>query len=68
MWVCLDDPTADYDTLYADHAPQAVTHPTRDGIAEEIKPAGPDMTLVLLAVCAVAAVSAGFLWLTRKKK
>lgn len=27
-----------------------------------------DLKTVLLAVCAVAAVSGGFLWLTRKKK
>ena len=67
-WVCLDAPTADYDTLYADHAPQAVTHPTREGTIEEIKPGGISMELVLLAAGAVAAVSGGFLWLTRKKK
>jgi hypothetical protein len=26
-WVCLDNPTADYDTLYANHAPQQVGQP-----------------------------------------
>ena len=68
VWVCLDAPTADYDTLYAQHPPQQVTHPTRDGAPAEIKPAGPDMSMVLLAACAVAVLSGGFLWLTRKKK
>lgn len=68
VWVCLDDPTADYDTLYAVHAPQAVTHPARCGTVDEIKPGGIGMETVLLAAGAVAAVSAAFLWLTRKKK
>ena len=68
VWVCLDDPTADYDTLYADLAPQQVTHPTMDTVPAEIKPAGPSMRVVLLAVCAVAVLSGGFLWVTRKKK
>ena len=68
VWVCLDDPTADYDTLYADLAPQQVTHPTMDTVPGEIMPAGPSMTVVLLAVCAVAVLSGGFLFATRKRK
>ena len=68
VWVCLDDPTADYDTLYAVHPPQQVTHPVQENAPAEIKPAGPGMGVVLLAVCAVAALSGGFLWFTRKKK
>lgn len=67
FWICLDDPAADYDTLYAEHPPQAVTHPVREGVPNEIKPGGIDMGTVLLAAAAVAAVSAGFLWITRKK-
>lgn len=69
VWVCLDDPTADYDTLYAEHPPQQVTHPVKDTSAEpiEIKPGGPDLTAVLLSVAAVAAVSGIFLWRTRRK-
>lgn len=67
VWVCLDDPTADYDTLYASHAPQAVTHPARCGTVDEIKPGGIGMEMVLLAAGAVAVVSAAFLWLTKKK-
>ncbi len=68
FWVCLDDPTADYDTLYAKHPPQQVTHPVKDGVPAQIKPAGPGMGAVIAAVCAVAVLSGGFLWFTRKKK
>ena len=69
-WVCLDDPTADYRTLYADGQPQQVTHPVKDAAAEpvEIKPAGPGMNGILAAVCVIAILSGGFLWITRKKK
>jgi len=70
VWVCLDDPTADYPTLYADHAPQAVTHPVKqstEGLAE-IKPAGPSLSGILSAACVIAILSGGFLWITRKKK
>ncbi len=68
VWVCLDDPAADYDTLYAVHPPQQVTHPVQEQTPDEIKPAGPGMTAVIAAVCAVAVISGGFLWMTRKKK
>ena len=68
VWVCLDAPTADYDTLYAEHGPQAVTHPVRTGTTAEIVPKGPDLTTVLLGAGAVALASAAFLWLSRKKK
>ena len=70
VWVCLDDPTVDYDTLYKNAAPQAVTHPQKPdiGTTEEIKPGGIGMETVLTAAAAVAAFSAGFLWFTRKKK
>ena len=68
FWICLDDPTADYDTLYAVHPPQQVTHPVQENAPAEIKPAGPDMALVLTAAAAVAVFSGVFLWLTRKKK
>ena len=70
VWVCLDDPTADYQTLYAELPPQAVTHPVKDQAAEpiEIKPAGPSMGGILAAVCVIAILSGGFLWITRKKK
>jgi hypothetical protein len=70
VWVCLDDPTADYRTLYAENAPQTVTHPVKEqGTAPiEIKPAGPGMGTILSVVCVLAILSGGFLWITRKKK
>ena len=70
VWVCLDDPTADYRTLYADAAPQIVSHPVKDSTAApiEIRPGGPDLNTILAAVCVLAILSGGFLWITRKKK
>ena len=70
VWVCLDDPTADYRTLYAENPPQAVTHPVKEQGAEpiEIKPSGPSMGGILAAVCVISILSGGFLWITRKKK
>ena len=70
VWVCLSNPTADYRTLYADAAPQTVTHPVKDAAATpiEIKPGGPDLNTILAAVCVLAILSGGFLWITRKKK
>ena len=70
VWVCLDDPGADYRTLYAEAAPQQVTHPVKEQNTEpiEIKPAGPGMGTILSAVCVLAILSGGFLWITRKKK
>lgn len=70
VWVCLDAPTADYRTLYAEAEPQKVTHPVREEPSApiEIKPAGPSMGGILSAVCVVAILSGGFLWITRKKK
>lgn len=68
FWICLDDPAADYDTLYAENPPQQVTHPTQEGTPAEIRPGGLDLKLVLLAVGGVAAVSGGFLLITRKRK
>lgn len=69
VWICLDAPTADYDTLYAAHSPQQVTHPVMPDIAdaEEIKPAGPGLGGILAAAGAVAVLSGGFLWITRRK-
>ena len=70
VWVCLDDPTADYRTLYAEAAPQTVTHPVKEQGTEpiEIRPAGPGMGTILSVVCVLAILSGGFLWITRKKK
>jgi hypothetical protein len=70
VWVCLDDPTADYRTLYAEAEPQQVTHPVKDpaAAAPDIKPQGFSLGGILAAVCVVTILSAGFLWTTRKKK
>ena len=69
-WLCLDDPTADYPTLYAEHEPQQVTHPVKDVTDQpvEIKPQGMSLNGILAAVCVIAILSGGFLWMTRKKK
>ena len=70
VWVCLDNPTADYRTLYAEAEPQQVTHPVKDPAAAvpEIKPQSMSLGGILAAVCVVTILSAGFLWTTRKKK
>lgn len=70
VWVCLDDPTADYRTLYAESAPQTVTHPVKDPAAAvpEIMPQGISLNGILAAVCVIAILSGGFLWITRKRK
>ena len=70
VWVCLDAPTEDYPTLYAENPPQQVTHPVKDRTDTpiEIKPAGPSLGGILSAVCVIAILSGGFLWITRKKK
>lgn len=67
-WICLDDPTADYDALYADHAPQQVTKPNITEPTEEIKPGGISPAVVIGAAAAVAAVSAALLVGLKKKK
>lgn len=69
VWVCLDAPTADYPTLYAEHEPQQVTHPTAPDTAPvEIRPGGPSLSAIVAAACIIAVLSMGFLLLTRKKK
>lgn len=70
VWVCLDNPTADYRTLYAEAEPQQVTHPVKDPAAAvpDIKPQSMSLGGILAAVCVVTILSAGFLWTTRKKK
>jgi hypothetical protein len=73
-WVCLDNPTADYDTLYANHAPQKVSKPeiqpetspkTSDKV---ITPSGISPTTILIMAATVAAISAGLLVVLKKKK
>lgn len=66
-WVCLDAPTADYETLYAEHDPQAVTEYEIIEPGAEIKPGGIPAGAALVAVAAVAAISGGLLvWLKKK--
>lgn len=67
-WICLDDPAADYETLYADHAPQQVTKPEITEPTTEIKPGGISPAVALGAAAAVAAVSAGILLHLKKRK
>ena len=77
-WVCLDNPTADYDTLYANHAPQKVSKPeiqleTQEGTqpvtsGEMITPSGISAATILITVAAVAAISTGLLVVLKKKK
>ena len=70
VWICLDAPTADYRTLYAENPPQQVTHPVKDAVTEapDIKPQGISLSGILSAACVITILSAGFLWSTRKKK
>lgn len=67
FWVCLDNPTADYDALYADHTPQQVTLPEIVEPSVEIKP-GFSPAMVLAAVTGVAVISAVVLMGMKKKK
>ena len=68
FWFCLDDPTADYETLYDSAPPQQVSHPEILPQEEEIKPNSSLLWLVGIGVAAVAAVSAGSLLALRKKE
>ena len=73
-WVCLDNPAADYDTLYANHAPQPVTkpeippqtYPVHTG--KIITPGSISPTTILITVAAVAAISIALLVVLKNKK
>ena len=72
FWICLDDPTADYDTLYpAGSTPEvsvtvpSVPDPTLP--VEEIKPAKAPFPMGL-TVAIIGCVSVTIVLLTRKKK
>ncbi len=69
-WVCLDNPTADYDTLYANHAPQQVNKPEIQPVCSDdvITPSRISSTTILITAAAVAAISAGLLVVLKKKK
>ena len=71
MWINLDNPTADFDTLFP-HAPEetepAATAPRAAEVADEITPAGSNLKLtVILAVSSVVAVTAALLIVLKKK-
>ena len=71
-WVNLNNPTADYDSLYPQQMEETVpaeTAPAPTELVEEIKPAGNGEKLtVILAVTAVAAITAVMLVVLKKKK
>ena len=71
-WINLNDPTADYETLYPNQPEETETPETEPAATEqveEIKPAGNGEKLtVILAVTAVVAVTAVMLVALKKKK
>lgn len=71
-WVNLNDPTADYETLFPDAAEETVpteTEPAPTAMVEEIKPAGNGLKLtVTAAVAAVVIVTAALLIVLKKKR
>lgn len=69
FWICLDDPTADYDTLYAELPPQQVTHPNVTAPAGDITPnGGSGILFATIAVIAVVAATALILRSMKKKQ
>lgn len=71
-WICLDDPTADFDTLYPEGIPETEPVPTETQAepVKEIVPMG-DRSMKLPAIAAVAAVvavTAVLLILLKRKK
>lgn len=71
-WINLDNPTADYETLYPDVQEETApmeTAPLATEQVEEIKPAGNHEKLtVILAVTAVVAITAVLLVILKKKQ
>lgn len=71
-WINLDNPTADYETLYPDLPEETVipeTEPVSTEFVEEIKPAGNgEKLVVILAVAAVVAATAVMLIILKKKQ
>lgn len=70
-WICLSDPTADYEVLFPDAVEENTPETTEEvttGIIEEIKPAGSNLILtVTIAVAAVVIVTAALLIVLKKK-
>jgi hypothetical protein len=69
-WVCLDNPTADYDTLYANHAPQQISQQETSPVSSDdvITPSSISPITILILAVAVAAISVGLLVVLKKKK
>ena len=69
-WVCLDNPTADYDTLYANHAPQQISQQETSPVTADdvITPSGISPITILIMAATVAAISAVLLVVLKKKK
>jgi hypothetical protein len=69
-WVCLDNPTADYDTLYANHAPQQISQQETSPVTADdaITPSSISPTTILILAATVAAISIGLLVVLKKKK
>lgn len=57
VWVCLSDPTADYDTLYSGNAPEVeITEPLPPLPGQEIKPSTDSSGVILGGIGAAACV------------
>lgn len=71
-WVCLDNPTADFETLYPDGAPERDTTVVSEYTGEKIAPDNSGMTSVIIysgiAVVIVVAITAGVLVYLKKSK
>lgn len=72
FWICLDDPTADFEALFPDGAPQIeVTEPgdTEPTLpAEEIRPASQPFPMGITVAVAVCVAVTGGILITMKKK
>lgn len=70
-WICLDDPTADFDVLYPEgiEETEPVTQPLPETEVEEIKPGGnPSIKWIVIAsVAGVVALTAVLLFFLKKK-
>ena len=71
-WINLNDPTADYETLFPDAGTETAPSETEPAVTEpmeEIKPAGNrEKIVVIVAVAAVVAITAVMLVLLKKKQ
>lgn len=72
VWLCVDDPTADFETLYPNGAPEVeITQPgeTEPTLPDqEIKPGGMPTGIIGIAVAACAGATAAVLVMKKKKQ